>query len=619
VCPDFSGVEPRPIAVDLLPVPPLDPRLIPDPFRAWLVDVAERAWVPPEYPAAAALVAAGGLIGRRLAIRPKRRDRWLVVPNLWGCAVGPPGVLKTPSVEEALRPLRRLAADALERHKEEEAAHAERVMVADARKDAAKKKLAQLARDEAGDDDLLGLARIARGFQDPPMATPRRYLVNDVTVEKLGELMAENPLGLTLFRDELTGFFKTFDKQGHESDRKFFLECWPGTGGPYQFDRISRGLVNIPSLCLAVFGTCQPGPLARYLRKSVSGEECDGFIPRFQMLVYPDQLGAFRNVDREPDAGARDAAYAVFQHLERLDLAAAGCPVDADSGIPFIGFADEAQELFDGWRVTLEDRVRSATLSGVMAAHLAKYRSLMPSLALIFHLVESYRCDPLQPVTHRAALAAAAWCDLLEAHARRVYQAASDGDPDDAIRLAERIKASLPNPFTCRIVAQKGWAGLTSVEDVRRAVGVLEDRGWLKTVEIPTTERGGRPTERIWIHPRLRDEGGWMYEVPRPVPGEKSGMSPRGCLQNRRNPGRPPGSDRREIPEYGPRGAYGTYKTGSRRFRRGFPTGILGFSRRARPIDATMAAPSAGSSGRDRRLADPAPPAMGRAQQPVRG
>jgi hypothetical protein len=109
-CPDFSGIEPRPIAVDLLPVPPLDPRLLPDPFRAWIVDMAERAWVPLEFPAAAALVAAGGLIGRRLAIRPKRRDRWMVVPNIWGCAIGPPGVLKTPSVEEALRPLKRLAA-----------------------------------------------------------------------------------------------------------------------------------------------------------------------------------------------------------------------------------------------------------------------------------------------------------------------------------------------------------------------------------------------------------------------------------------------------------------------------------------------------------------------------
>ena len=43
---------------------------------------------------------------------------------------------------------------------------------------------------------------------------------------------------------------------------------------------IRRGTIMIPNTCLAVFGTIQPGPLARYLRASTSGEEADGFMPR---------------------------------------------------------------------------------------------------------------------------------------------------------------------------------------------------------------------------------------------------------------------------------------------------------------------------------------------------
>ena len=73
----------------------------------------------------------------------------------------------------------------------------------------------------------------------------------------------------------------------------------------------------------------------------------------------------------------------------------------------------------------------------------------------------------------------------LEAHAHRVYQSAMDGDPEAAVRLAERIKQSLPNPFTCRMVAKKGWAGLQTSDDVRHAVDILEDRGWVKIVEVP--------------------------------------------------------------------------------------------------------------------------------------
>jgi hypothetical protein len=106
-----------------------------------------------------------------------------------------------------------------------------------------------------------------------------------------------------------------------------------------------------------------------------------------------------------------------------------------------------------------------------------------------------------------AVAAAAAWCELLEAHARRVYQSALDGEPDAAVHLAERIKASLPNPFTYRQVAQKGWCGLTTVEDVRKAVGVLEDRNWLRVVEIPPGPAGGRPTEQIWVNPSVRGGG----------------------------------------------------------------------------------------------------------------
>ncbi len=51
----------------------------------------------------------------------------------------------------------------------------------------------------------------------PPVA--KRYLVNDTTVEKLGELLNHHPNGLLLFRDELSGWLHTMDRPGHENDR----------------------------------------------------------------------------------------------------------------------------------------------------------------------------------------------------------------------------------------------------------------------------------------------------------------------------------------------------------------------------------------------------------------
>ena len=131
VWPTFTD-DPRPIATELLPVDWLDPGMIPAPLRKWLVDIASRGCFPLEYPAAAAVVGLSGLIGRRIAIRPKRHDDWLVVPNLWGAVVGPPGIQKSPAIEEALRPLKRLAADAMEAHEDKLKEFKERELVSSA-------------------------------------------------------------------------------------------------------------------------------------------------------------------------------------------------------------------------------------------------------------------------------------------------------------------------------------------------------------------------------------------------------------------------------------------------------------------------------------------------------
>ena len=368
-------------------------------------------------------------------------------------------------------------------------------LIQEARQSAAVRALRKAAREKKSDGELDRLAADAQFERDSLARSGKRYLVHDATVEKLGELLAENPNGLTLARDELIGFLRSMDRQGHESDRGFYLEAWNGSNS-FAYDRIGRGTIMIPNTCLAIFGTIQPGPLARYLRASASGEEADGFMPRFQVLVYPDPIAEFVNVDRKPDAQALAVAESVFDGLDRLDPIARGCPLDAERTVPFLGFDPAAQDYFDDWRIQLEVRLRSGQDSTLMICHLAKYRSLMPSLALVFHLIDSHASSALEPVSLRSAQAAVAWCELLEAHARRIYQSALDGDLDAAVHLSERIKGKLSNPFTARAVARKGWSGLTTAEEVRYAAGILQDRGWLKCVEVPTdrVKGGARPS-----------------------------------------------------------------------------------------------------------------------------
>lgn len=49
--------------------------------------------------------------------------------------------------------------------------------------------------------------------EDLPAPVRKRYLTNDATVEKLGELLSENPAGVMVFRDELIGWLHSLEKE----------------------------------------------------------------------------------------------------------------------------------------------------------------------------------------------------------------------------------------------------------------------------------------------------------------------------------------------------------------------------------------------------------------------
>jgi hypothetical protein len=242
---------------------------------------------------------------------------------------------------------------------------------------------------------------------------------------------------------------------------------------------------------------------------TASGMNDDGLISRFQLMVYPDVGQPFVNVDRWPDSKAKSRAYRVFQSLNSLDPASLGAITDCveDDEIPYLRFIPKAQDVFDDWRTDLENRLRSSQESAALTSHLGKYRSLMPALALLFHLIEVVDKKASGGVSLDAAQRAAAWCDFLEQHARRIYQAAFDGDPEPAQRLADRIRSSLPNPFSVWQVVQKGWSGLDTTDAVERAVAMLEEHDWVRRVEIPPGPQGGRPKVEIHVNPLLLEEG----------------------------------------------------------------------------------------------------------------
>jgi putative DNA primase/helicase len=487
------------------PVPTLPPELLPVPLRGWLIDIADRLSIPLEFVTLPAVSAAASVTGRTVAIRPKLCDDWTVVPTLWGADVGGPGTLKSPAVSEATRPLNRLAAKARDDFRLRRAEAESEADLLAVRVRALKDELAAAAKsheEEEVERLKSALTEVRLDQQETP--AERRYLTNDSTIEKLGELLNQNPRGLLVLRDELTGWFYSLEKPGRETDRAFFLESWNGDGS-FDVDRIGRGSLHVPALTLSIFGGIQPDRLRSFFSGAMAnGGEADGLLQRFQLIAWPDDLGEWRLVDRFPDTEAARRAFRIFERLDRLAPADVGAEPEGDREIPFVRFAPEAQALFYEWWPPLMSRVRSAEGQRTpgFTAHLAKYSSLLPKLALVFHLVGVVDGTAQGAVGLEAAKLAAAWTEFLEPHARKVYAPELKGNVTAAYALAEKILAgAVTDRMTVRDVARREWSGLKSSGGVYAALDVLAPVHWTR---VEAEETGGRDRTVIRVNPKLR-------------------------------------------------------------------------------------------------------------------
>jgi putative DNA primase/helicase len=509
--PHSSGAEaagdwskPEPIEDELPRVQVFSEDLLPDSFRPLVADVTERMQVPMDYAAAVMVLCLAGAVNRRGVIQPKANDTgWVVVPNLWGGIVAPPGLMKSPVIQAVTRPLNQIQTEWRDQH-EQALQEYERAKEEHELRYAAWRDLYKASAKKGG------AASPGRPEDAPQAPTLQRLIVNDATFEALHQTMSENPSGVLLIRDELTGLLSRLEQEQYGSERAFYLQAWNGDIG-HVVDRIGRGTIHVPHCCISMLGGIQPGRLRSYLVDALKdGPTNDGLIQRFQLLVWPDPPADWRYIDRKPNAAYEEIASQVFRALAQLD---------SDTPLVFC-FDPEAQQLFIEWLTELESKLRGGQLPDALVSHLSKYRSLMPSLALLFELADRAAggfvgfvgSHPGESqnfwVSLKHAKQAAAWCDYLESHARRVYSCIVTPQARAARELASHIKQKhVVNKgggfdwFTSRDVYLKGWAGLDTPDAVRRAAEVLQDAHWLKEIPSKSGPDGGRPSNRWAVNP----------------------------------------------------------------------------------------------------------------------
>lgn len=475
--------EPLKLPGELLPVLELDPEWLPEGLRAACLDIADRLSCPLDYVAIPALVGAGTALGNTVGILPKEfDDSWVVHAGFWGGIIGSPGSMKTPALNAALRPLHHLEEIATIKYKAD---------------------YAQYRTDKAAFDKAIASFKSGKSTAfpiEPTKPTKTRYIVNDVTYQALGEILAENPRGILALADELSGLLQSLDTPGQEAARGFYLSGWGGQGN-YTFDRITRDSITLTRYQLAVFGGFQPDRVKAYVRHAQSGNsKNDGLLQRFQLLVWPDLTGDFELIDRPANKDALLQMHKAIQTLNVLsDISIMGAAKNS-AGVQLLHFDSAAQELFNDWYQKNELMLRTGALNPPEHSHFAKYRSLVPGLALLFHLINGHDGS----VSEASLKTALLFSRYLKSHAKRTYGSVNGLDSAPTKTLATRLlEQKLADGFTQRNVLHKGWTNLSNKDSVSLAVNALVEHNWLRE---HLTDNGGRKTTIYKVNPRISKE-----------------------------------------------------------------------------------------------------------------
>ena len=443
------------------PPPELPIGLLPPVIEAFARKHGEVMGVDPAGLAMAALAVASAAITDAIVVQVKQHDRsWRESARLWVGLVGVPSRKKTPIINVAAYPLRRIEAE-----------------------------LAAEYAAELAEYDALDQAE----RQEAERPRRKRRIIQDLTVEAAQEVLKDNPWGLLSVQDELSGWFGSMDKyspgKAAQADRGFWLQSF--NGGGYNVDRISRGSVFIKNCSVCLLGGIQPEPM-RKIAKDIGD---DGLVQRFIPVVL-------RPAGNGLDVPT-NAVVARYGDLIRDLTAHEGLVLHFDDGARAIRQALEVKNL--AAVQALE------TVSPKLSTHYGKYDGLFARLCVLWHVIEHADDDTI-PATIPAAVAAkvAAFLDkFIRPSAVAFYRGAlgfSD-DFEEVQALAAFILAERLEEVDARTVQRSGGFQTYTADAVRYLCEKLDAFGWLTPVGFKGAGRATRWRVNARVHQLFEEHG----------------------------------------------------------------------------------------------------------------
>ncbi|MDG3006081.1 DUF3987 domain-containing protein [Paludisphaera mucosa] len=477
---DHSPEEWPPLRLGELPsVESFPVDVLPPPAADLVLEGASAIGCPIDFLGVPLLAVAAGAIGRSASL--KLKDGYFVGACVFAAPVGPPSDGKTPALKAVSAPLRAIDevlalehSQAIERWKEEY--------------------------ERPGPDGK-------KQSKPPAPPRPRRIDVDDVTMEALPLILADNPRGLVMVRDELTALVMGLNqyKGGKGNDRAAVLKIW--SGDALKKDRVAHENhepIRCPHPMMSIVGGLPPDMLGEI----VDGKgRADGFIERF-LFAYPDSLP----VPEWSNAGVPEVvAEGWRQVVGRLWSR----PMNYKDGrdVPHVAFFTPAaaaawRRSYDAHSVEMNSSDFPPTLRGAWG----KLRDYAGRLALILELLH-HAADPtadesaVPDVGERTVEDAWRLVAYFKSHARRVHSVAHSGCEGPEAKALNALVAWLREKGMASFNerdAKKAREWITP-DDLSKALVRMVKANVIRPKDLPPPgSAGGRPKSPAYdVNPAL--------------------------------------------------------------------------------------------------------------------
>jgi hypothetical protein len=334
----------------------------------------------------------------------------------------------------------------------------------------------------------------------PAQPILRRIVVCDATTEALGGILADNPRGLILMRDELSAWISSQNqyKGGKGSDRQFYLSCWSGQSAIV--DRKSKSEPTmIPRPFLNVLGGIQPDLLQVLID---SEGRSDGFMDRIIFSFpepIPSQLWTEQAVDVQIEQGWFDTVNRLF------DLEMDYCD-DEDVYEPrIVRMTVSAKDAWREWYNAHVVEMHADDLPSLLKGPWSKLRSYCLRFILIIHLMRATTDTDIDPeyADDTSVQRAADLMQYFKSHIRKVYTSLQRDDDDRKVELVVNWLRKQGGECTCRTLQRAGVARIKKASEAKEMMRNLADRGLGSLADRPTPQSKGKAVTYFTLDPTV--------------------------------------------------------------------------------------------------------------------